>query len=518
LHLVFHDFALDGRRRELRRSGALVALEPKVFDLLAYLIDHRDRVISRDELISVIWEGRIVSESALASCINAARAAIGDNGDEQRLIKTFPRKGIRFVGTVQEDDAEPQTPAKASAAESGSPVAVADRPSIAVLPFQNLSSEPEQDYFVDGVVGDIISDLSRIKWLFVTARNSSFVYKGKAVDVKQVARDLGVRYILEGSVRKVGDRVRIAAELIEAQTGVHLWAERYDRLYDDIFALQDELTMSVIGAIEPNLRKIEIERVRRKRPESLDAYDLALQALPYTYSHRAEDADHAIPLLKRALELEPGYPAAHASLAWCYHFLFRLGLRAEDREAAIRHAHAAIVDGDDATALGIAGFVISMDERDYATGLELFERALNLSASNIFALSCSALILAFGGNLDRAIERAERALRLSPFDSLNYLSNNALVVANLISRRHEEAHEAARRSVQLNPQFSVCRAFLAAALIGMGRVDEAKAEAQRVLTLEPTFTINRFLTVAGFAPDVFAVLSKAWQKAGLPMD
>jgi TolB-like protein len=515
LRLVFHDFALDGKRRELRRSGALVALEPKVFDLLAYLIDHRDRVISRDELISVVWDGRIISESALASCINAARAAVGDSGGEQRLIKTLPRKGIRFVGSVREDDAASRASAEASALEAGQTLVVADRPSIAVLPFHNISSDPEQEYFVDGVVGDIISDLSRIKWLFVTARNSSFVYKGKAVDVKQVARELGVRYILEGSVRKVADRVRIAAELIEAQTGVHLWAERYDRRYDDIFALQDELTLSVIGAIEPNLRKFEIERVRRKRPESLDAYDLALQALPYTYSHRAEDADHAIPLLTRALEIEPGYPAAHASLAWCYHFLFRLGLRPEDRDAAIRHAHAAIADGDDATALGIAGFVISMDERDYATGLDLFERALSLSGSNIFALSCSALILAFGGKIDLAIERAERALRLSPF---NYLSNNALVVAHLVNRRHEEAHEAARRSVQLNPQFSVCRAFLAAALIGIGHVDQANAEAQRVLTLEPTFTIKRFLTVAGFAPDVFAVLSKAWQKAGLPMD
>ena len=356
MRFVFQDFTLDGHRRELRRGEVLVPLEPKVFDLLAYLVEHHDRVISRDELISVIWEGRIVSESALATCINAARAAVGDSGGEQRLIKTLPRKGIRFVGSVRQDQLKPEPAENSAPGEASSQLALPDRPSIAVLPFQNISSDAEQEYFVDGVVGDIISELSRIKWLFVIARNSSFVYKGKAVDVKQVARELGVRYVLEGSVRKVGDRVRIAAQLIEAQTGVHLWAERYDRLYHDIFALQDELTMSVIGAIEPNLRKVEIERVRRKRPESLDAYDLALQALPYTYSHRAEDADRAIPLLVKALDLEPGYPAAHASLAWCYHFLFRLGLRAEDRDAAIRHAHAAIADGDDATALGIAGF------------------------------------------------------------------------------------------------------------------------------------------------------------------
>jgi TolB-like protein len=519
LRFAFQDFTLDCHRREFRRGETLLALEPKVFDLLAYLVEHNDRVISRDELISAVWDGRIVSESALATCINAARSAVGDSGREQRLIKTLPRKGVRFVGRVrQEEVTDLGSQPVDHTAQAGVALALPDRPSIAVLPFQNISSEPEQEYFVDGVTEDIISGLSRIKWLFVIARNSCFVYKGKPVDVKQVGRELGVRYVLEGSVRKLGDRVRIAAQVVNAQTGVHLWAERYDRLYQDIFALQDELTMNVVGAIEPNLRKVEVERARRKRPESLDAYDLVLKALPHTYSHRAEDADLAIPILMKALDLAPDYAAAHASLAWCYHFLFRLGLRPDDRTSAIRYAHAAVADGHDATALGIAGFVISMDERDYQTGLDLFERALTLSGSNIFALSCSALILSFQGQFDEAIARAQRALRLSPFDSLNYLSNNALVVAYLCTGRPQDAHDAARRSVQLNPQFSVCRAFLAAALTSLDRKAEAKTEAQRVLTLEPTFTINRFLAVAGFSPLVFDILSKAWVAAGLPMD
>jgi TolB-like protein len=428
LLLKFEDFSLDLRRRELRREGDLLTLEPKVFDLLVFLIQNRDRVVTRDELIANVWDGRIVSESALATCINAARSAVNDSGEQQRLIRTLPRKGIRFVGDVRKQSAPL---AALSQGEAEAP-ALPDKPSIAVLPFKNLSSDPEQEYFADGVVEDIIAALSRISWLFVIARNSSFVYKDKAVDLKQVGSELGVRYVLEGSVRKSGNRIRIAAQLVEAGSGHHLWADRYDRAYSDIFDLQDEITMNVIGAIEPNLRKVEVERVKRKRPENLGAYDLVLRALPHTYSHRAEDADIAIPHLLKALELEPGYPAAHASLAWCYHFLYRLGLRPQDRARAIEHAHTALAGGaDDATTLGISGFVISMDERDYANGLDLFDRALSLSNSNIFALSCSALILSFMGRFDIAMERAQHALRFSPFDSELPLLQRAGRVASL---------------------------------------------------------------------------------------
>ncbi|MEA2760655.1 MAG: adenylate cyclase [Methylobacteriaceae bacterium] len=512
----FEDFLLDGGRRELRRGGAIIAVEPKVFDLLAYLIRHRERVVSRDELIDAVWNGRIVSDSALATCINAARVAISDNGEAQRLIKTLPRKGFRFVGAVHEEKASTMDARDAPPTPTVS-FELPEKPSIAVLPFQNLSSDQEQEYFADGIVEDIISGLSRIRWLFVIARNSSFVYKGSAVDVKQVGRELGVRYLLEGSVRRAGDRIRISAQVIEAQSGVHLWAERYDRLYDDIFALQDEITMSVTGAIEPSLRKVEIERVKRKRPESLDAYDFVLRALPYTYSHRVEDGDIAAPLLQKALELEPNYAAAHASLAWCYHFRFRPRSDEKDRIAAIHHARAAIAaGGDDATALGIAGFVVSLDERDLVTGLSLFDRALAISNSNLFALCCSALILSFAGQFELAIERAQRALRLSPFDSLNYLSNNALVVSYLCTGRSAEAHDAARASVQLNPRFSVCHLFLVAALMALGRREDAKAEVRRVLELEPTFTSKGFRRIIEFNPAVVALLTSAWEAAGLP--
>jgi TolB-like protein len=515
LLLLFDDLALDCERRELRRGTALVPVEPKVFDFLVYLVQNRERVLTRDELITSVWKGRIVSESALASCISAARSAIGDSGERQRLIKTLPRKGIRFVGTVGEKD--PGFAMESRQDSPSHPPTILDRPSIAVLPFQNRSSDPEQEYFADGMVEDIISGLSRIKWLFVIARNSSFVYKGNATDVKQVGRELGVRYLLEGSVRKAGNRVRITAQLNDAATGVHFWSERYDRCLDDIFAVQDEIAMSVIGAIEPSLRKVEIERVKRKRPDSLDAYDFVLRALPFTYSHRAEDADNAIPLLSRALELEPGYAAAHAPLALCHHSRFRFYLRDEDRVAAVHHARSAISAGnDDATALGIAGFVISLDDHDNVTALDVFDRALTLSSSNIFALLCSALVLSFMGRTEIAIERAERALRLSPFDSLNYLAYNALAISYFTTARYKQSHDATRRSIQLNPRFSVCRLFHTAALVGLGRNEEAKAEANQVLAMDPEFTISRFSITVGFEPTVFTLLADAWRVAGLP--
>jgi TolB-like protein/Tfp pilus assembly protein PilF len=516
LTFIFEDYALDTERRELRRHGDLIPVEPKVFDLLAHLIVNRERVVSRDDLIAAVWNGRIVSESALATCINAARSAIADSGEEQRLIKTLPRKGVRFAGAVREGK---QSTDLADTKPPGVALAFPDKPSVAVLPFQNISSDPDQEYFADGVVEDMITGLSRIRWLFVIARNSSFVYKGRSVDVKKVGQELGVRYVLEGSVRKSGNRVRITTQLVEAETAVHIWGEHYDRLLDDIFVLQDEITMNVIGAIEPSLRKAEIERVKRKRPDSLDAYDLVLRAMPFVHSHIAQDALSAIPLLEKALELDTGYALAHALLAWCYHHRFsRGGLHEEHRVAAVRHARAAVVGGDDATALGMAAFVISLDEHDHATALNLFDRALTLSNSNIFALSCSALVLSWMGQPSLAIERAQRALRLSPFDFLNYLSYNALAISYFHTERYDEAQEASRCSVQLNPRFSVSRAFLTAILVRLGRDDEAKVEAQRVLALDPTFSVRRFSVTVEIEPAVFAPLADAWRRAGLPAE
>jgi adenylate cyclase len=334
-----------------------------------------------------------------------------------------------------------------------------DRPSIAVLPFQNMSGDPEQDYFADGMVEEIITALSRLRRLFVISRNSTFTYKGRAVDVKQVGRELGVRYVLEGSVRKMGDRVRITGQLINAATGAHVWAERYDRKSDDIFALQDEITLSVVGAIEPSLRLAEIERVKRKRPESLDAYDLVLQAQPDVYTRMPEPSKKALVLLERALTLDPTYALAHAYAAECYHSLFlRGGLQEDNRAASIRHAEAAITYGQgDALALSFAGFVIAMDKHDRSAAFAAFEAALALSPSSAVTYIQGSVVRAYEGEAERAIEWAERGLRLSPFDPWRTSAFVALSTAHFSKGQYEEATAAAHKAIQSDPGFSISR-------------------------------------------------------------
>src|SRR3981189_177567 len=277
---ITHSIPTDASCIAARTSS----VAPQVFDLLDYLIRNRERVVSKDDLINTIWSGRSVSDAALTTRLNAVRSAIGDSGEHQRLIKTLPRRGFRFVGTVQEAQRRTVEPL-GSAAHGGdttpaSAPRLPDKPSIAVLAFQNMSGNPEQEYFADGIVDDIITALSRIRWLFVIARNSSFTYKGRAVDVKQIGRELGVRYVLEGSVRKAANRVRITGQLIDAAAGTHLWAERFEGSLDDIFELQDQIAMSVVGAIAPQLERAEIERAKRKPTGNLSAYDYCLRGIP----------------------------------------------------------------------------------------------------------------------------------------------------------------------------------------------------------------------------------------------
>lgn len=392
------------------------------------------------------------------------------------------------------------------------------KPSIAVLPFQNLSGDPTQDYFCDGVVEDIITGLSRIKWLFVIARNSSFIYKGRAIDVKQVGRELGVRYVLEGSVRKSGDRVRITTQLIDSVAGSHVWAERYERKYGDIFALQDDITLSVVGTIEPNLRLAEIESAKQKRPESLTVYDLVLQAHADTFSRMPAQSKRALLLLERALAIDPTYALAHCYAAECYHAIFlREGLREEDRIASLRHAEAAIAYGqDDATALAFAGFIIGMEGRDRATALSIFEKALSVSPSSAHTYICGSVVLAFGGQAGRAIEWAERGLRLSPFDPWRVSAFFALAIGHFQEGHYEDALIAARKAVQADPAFSIAYIALAAALARLGKLKEAKAAATKLLELQPGFRYGRHFASIAVFPDLAAALGDALRISGLP--
>jgi adenylate cyclase len=396
--------------------------------------------------------------------------------------------------------------------------ALFNRPSIVVLPFQNMSGDPEQEYFADGMVDEIITGLSRIKWLLVTSRNSAFIYKNKPVAIKEVAGKLGVRYVLEGGVRKSGNRVRITAQLIDAQTDAHLWAEQYDRLLENVFALQDEITMCVVGAIEPSLRKAEIERVKRQRPNNFDAYDLLLRSQQFVFAGMPKEAARAIPLLEDALKLEPDYSAAHAYLSWCFHSRFgRGGLREEDRLAAIRHARAAIALGnDDATALAIAALVLAYDGHETAIALKVFDRALELSNCNIFVLCWNAAILAWTGKTELAIERARRALQLGPFDPMRWRAYHAMAVAYFHAQRYADAADAARNVIDINPVYSLPRSFLVAALVRLGRLEEAKEMARTVLECDPSFTIRGTSIYAELEPAVFRPMADAWREAGLP--
>ena len=316
MRYLFEEYAFDTDRRELHRGADVVSVAPQVFDLIDYLIRNRERVVSKDDLIKAIWNGRSVSDAALTTRLNAARTAIGDSGEEQRFIKTLPRKGFRFVGAVR----EAKEPAGAAVADNQvelqkPDLALSDKPSIAVLPFENMSGDPEQEYFADGMVEEIITALSRNKQLFLIALNSSFTFKGRAVDIKQVARELGVRYVLEGSVRKSGNRIRIAGQLIDAASGAHLWADRFDGALEDVFELQDQVAASVVGAIAPSVSQAEIERAKRKPTSSLDAYDYYLRAQAAHWERTRDATDQAIDLYEQAIALDPQFALAYALLA-----------------------------------------------------------------------------------------------------------------------------------------------------------------------------------------------------------
>ena len=452
--------------------------------------------------------GIVVSGTAFDHLRGGLGRAFAPLGEQRLKNIERPVRAYRMVLGGGDDSRRPERPA----------LPLPDRPSLAVLPFDNLSGDPEQGYFADGMVEDIIAGLSRIKWLFVVARNSSFTYEGRTVDVKRVGRELGVRYLLQGSLRKSGDRVRISAQMIEAETGGHLWAERYDRPLDDIFALQDEITLSVVGAIEPSLRRVEVERVKRMRPDSLDAHDLVLRSQPDVYSGVPERVTEALVLLERALALDPAYALAHAFAAMCHHCLFlRAGLREQSLAASMRHAQAAIAHGqDDALALTFAGFSIGMDGHDHAAAFAAFEAALAVSPSSAVPYILGSVVLAWTGQAERAIEWGERAMRLSPFDPWAFAAFHSLTLGHFHRGRYEEAANAAHKAVQSNPGHSISHMLLAAALAKLGRLEEAKAAAARVLERQPAFRYSRQFSGVDCAPALAASLSEALRVTGLP--
>jgi TolB-like protein len=424
-----------------------------------------------------------VSDSTLASRINAARRAIGDNGDEQRLIRTVARRGIRFVGSVD-------TRADAGAARVA-PTVRAERPAIAVLPFTNANGEPEQDYFADGIAEDIITELSRLRWCLVIARNSSFTYKGKPVPMKQIGEELGVGYLVEGSVRKSGERVRITAQLNEVATGKQLWAERYDRQLSDVFAIQDEITEAVVAAIEPQVYANECFRAQRKAPENLDAWDLVMRALSHFWRMTREDNRLARALLERAIALDPNYAQALAVFAVSTMFGTRMGW--EDEAVAVpvaeRAAHGAVcADGEDPWA-HLALATIHLRRGRFEDSLAAFETALRLNPNFSLALGCYGLVLSGVGRSQEAADAARRALRLSPRDPFSAIFNGVAAYAEFVGRNYEEAVRLAREGVRQRPEFVGGYRVLTAAAAMAGDMELARSALQELRRTQPNISL-----------------------------
>ena len=468
----FEAYALDTGTRELQRGDALVPIEPQVFDLLVFLIENRNRVVSKDDLIDAVWQGRAISDSTLTSRLNAARRVIGDSGEQQNLIRTVARKGFRFVGTLREtaNPAPEIEPARAA-------FTLPDRPLIAVLPFVNMSGDPEQEYFSDGISEDIITALSKQRWFFVIARNSSFVFKGKAVHLKQIGDELGVGYVVEGSVRKSGDRVRITAQLNDVATGSHLWAERYDRGLADVFAVQDEITAAIVSAIQPQLYAAENFRAQRKAPDSLDAWDLVMRALSHYWRVTRQDHVVAQALLEKAISIDPHYGQALGVLACSYMFCAHMGWA--DMAAAVpvseRAAQAAIhSDSEDAWAHLALGQVYLMSRR-FDDSLAELETALRLNPNFALALGYYGLTLAYDGRWQEGDEAACRAIRLSPRDPFLGVYYGIAAYSQFIGRNYREAMELARQGIRQRSDFVGAHRVLTAASAMAG--DQAAATA-----------------------------------------
>jgi len=403
----------------------------------------------------------------------------------------------------------------------GAPLPLPDKPSLAVLPFQNLTGEAEQDYFVDGMVEEITTAIARLPWLFVIARNSAFTYKGKPVNVKQVAQQLGVRYVLEGSVRKAVNRVRITGQLIDTTTGAHIWADRFDGAFDDIFELQDQIASSVAGAIEPKLRQSEIERAIRKPTANLTAYDLYLRALAQSYRYSEEGCAEAVVLARQALAIDPSYAPAAALVGRCRGIQRAQGwgaLSHEDIAGACRLALQALESArDDAETIGRAAWTLFVLAGEAAMAAAALDRALALNPNAAHAWGARGGIHVLRNQPEAAIEAIERARRLSPFDPRTFLYAQNIAIAHLAARRFEVAIEWADRALHDQPRTVGAMRVKIAANAHLGRLDEARAELARLLAIDPKLTIARYRAYAHFyAPEVRELHVTGLRLAGLP--
>lgn len=509
-------FALDLQTSMLERNNGLGDDRKMMMRIGIHLCEvifdetriYGDGVNIAARLEQIAEPGSIFASDAAWNQVRGKLAVTADDRGEHRL-KNIDQPVRVFSLAVHASGATPPRPA----------LALPDKPSIAVLPFQNLSGESDQEYFADGMVEEVTTALSRFHWLFVIDRNSSFVYKGRAVDVKQVARELGVRYVLEGSVRKAGQKVRITGQLIDGTSGAHIWADRFDGTLEDIFDLQDQVTMSVVGAIEPKLRQAEIERARRKPTESLDAYDHLLRA--YSLPVTREGTDQSLAHLKQALTLDPRYAAAAGYRAWCY---VRRRLRGwtdavedEAREGCDLARLVAEGDRDDPLALAQAAYAMAILGRHYDISIALIDHALKLNPNSFQICSFDGWIRLYTDDPQQAVSSFRRAQRLNPLDPLVGTVMSGLSNAYWFMGDFEESLRCARLAIQANPTFPFGHAAIISALVSMDRMEEARAALRELLKVDPTHSLARWREFAPYRnPQTLEARLATFRKAGFP--
>jgi adenylate cyclase len=494
LRYLFENYAIDTNRRELHRGAELVTITPQVFDLLDYLVRNREHVVSKDDLIDAIWNGRIVSDAALTTRLNAVRSAIGDSGNEQRLLKTLPRKGFRFIGSVLE------TEGRAGAVAADTPeslprpaLALPDKPSIAVLPFHNLSGDPEQEYFADGIAEDVLTTLSKVQALFVIARTSSFVFKGQARDIREIGQLLGARYVLEGSVRKAGNRVRLSAQLIDSLNGGHVWADRFEGDLDAVFELQDRITQDIVAALEVQLTLGEEVRVWRKRSGSPLVYDHFLKGRTLYVNFAKHTHAEARSEFERALAINPLFTPALAMLGFTLTDQARFGWEKDQTttyEAALECAARALaVDPDSGEAYVTVGYT-RLFQRRHDDALAAGEKAIALWTNGAGVYHIAGMIHGYAGDFRKAVQYEEQSQRLSP------LSRNESRVDEARARFHlgdlVAARDLASRVLIERPRWLSAQATLAAALWNLGGEEEARLTVRNMLASHPNLTANRW--------------------------
>ena len=518
---LFENSQVDVSRCELRREGEVIPVEPQVFDLLVYFIKHRERVVTKDELYESIWKGRFVSETTLTSRINAVRKAVGDTGEQQRIIRTIPRKGFRFVSELHSE--YPQSKGSAALVAASADVMpslpLPDKPSIAVLPFQNISSDPEQEYFADGVVEAITAALSRIKDFFVIARNSAFVFKGRTATVQDIGRELGVAYVLEGSVQRLGSRLRVTVQLVETARGSHLWAEKYDGTIQDLFDFQDQITERIAGALQPSIRIAEIERVRRKRPHELGAYDYTMRAMRHVWLLEEAEATRGLALLDQALAIDNEYSLALALSAWCWaqRSVYNwVDDSAAARAQALRLADkAACYSPDEPLILAVLGTVHTL-VRQFGVARVMLERAVALDPNAAWAHSRLGWLDVYSDRPDPARKSFEKALRLSPLDPMNFNHYVGLGSARQVAEDYSEAADLFLRALQERPNALWIHRNLAPALYAAGRLEEAFASRDILLASYPHLTIRQFNEVMVFSQPALDRMSAHLRALGVP--